>query len=186
MTLTFSKWGLESPPGLPKFHSSIAGVKTPHLEAFFMSLESYGSVDVENSLAWAIWTSAAQVMAKKKRSGVKLVVWLPTTKSRESTWPQCVQMECDTLLESFQQELQVCFRPHPNPRSKQKVMNSQSPRSPNRNSFETPPWESWDKKPFGCGCRGVMQRILYGGRWWFLPSSGRGESCESKIACGLS
>ncbi len=58
--------GLGSPPGLPKLHSSIAGVKTSRLEAFFMSLESYGSVNVENGLAWAIWTSAAQVMAKRK------------------------------------------------------------------------------------------------------------------------
>jgi hypothetical protein len=42
------------------------------------------------------------------------------------------------------------------------------------------------KKLFRCGCHGVMQRILYGGRWWFPPSSGRGESCESKVAHGLS
>jgi hypothetical protein len=33
---------------------------------FFMSLENYQSVDVENGLAWAIWTSVAQVMAKRK------------------------------------------------------------------------------------------------------------------------
>jgi len=51
MTLTFPKWGPGSPPGLPKLQSSIAGVKTPRLEAFFMSLESYQSVNVENGLA---------------------------------------------------------------------------------------------------------------------------------------
>jgi hypothetical protein len=30
-----------------------------------------------------------------------------------------------------------------------------------------------------------MQRILYGGRWWLPPSSGRGESSESMlpVAC---
>jgi hypothetical protein len=33
--------GLGSPPGLSKFQSSIVGVKTPCLEVFFMSLESY-------------------------------------------------------------------------------------------------------------------------------------------------
>jgi hypothetical protein len=59
MTLTFPKWGLWSPPGLPKLQSSILGVKTPCLETFLMSLESYWSVDVENGLAWAIWTFAA-------------------------------------------------------------------------------------------------------------------------------
>jgi len=33
-----------------KFQSSIAGVKTPRLEAFFITLESYQSVNVENGL----------------------------------------------------------------------------------------------------------------------------------------
>jgi hypothetical protein len=60
------KWGLGSAPGLPKFQSSMAGAKTPHIDAFFISLEIYRSVDVENGLAWAIWTSAAQVMTKRK------------------------------------------------------------------------------------------------------------------------
>jgi len=41
-------------------------VKTPRIRAFFISLESYQSVDVENGLAWAIWTFAAQVMVKRK------------------------------------------------------------------------------------------------------------------------
>ncbi len=49
----------------------------------------------------------------KEGSGVKLVVWLPTTKSRKSTQSRCVQVECDTPLESSWRELQVCFRPHP-------------------------------------------------------------------------
>ncbi len=50
MTLTLPKWGLGSPLGLPKFQSLIAGVKTPRLEAFLISLESYRSVYVENGL----------------------------------------------------------------------------------------------------------------------------------------
>jgi hypothetical protein len=51
MTFTLPKWGLGSPLGLSKFQSSIIGVKTPRLEAFFMSFESYWIVDVENGLA---------------------------------------------------------------------------------------------------------------------------------------
>ncbi len=51
MTLTLPKRGLGSPLKLPKFQSSIVGVKTPHLEAFLISLESYRSVDVKNGLA---------------------------------------------------------------------------------------------------------------------------------------
>ncbi len=43
------------------------------------------------------------------------------------------------------------------------------------------PWESQDKEPFGCGCCGVMKKILYGGRWWLPPSLGRGESNESVL-----
>jgi hypothetical protein len=99
---------------------------------------------------------------QKEGSRVKLAVWLSTTKSRESTRPWCVQLECNTSLEKSQGELQVCFRLHPNWRFEQIVMNSQSPKSPNRNNCGTPPWESRDKKPFGCRCHRVMQRILYG------------------------
>jgi len=66
MKLTLLKWGLGSPLGLPKLQSSIAKVKTPRIGVLFISLESYQSVDVENGLAWAIWTSTTHVMAKKK------------------------------------------------------------------------------------------------------------------------
>jgi len=65
-------------------------------------------------------------------------------------------------------------------------MDAQSPESPTRDNFRTPLWESQEKEPFGCGCHGVMQRVLYGGRWWLPPSSGRGESSESKVTRGLS
>jgi hypothetical protein len=40
------------------------------------------------------------------------------------------------------------------------------------------------KKPFGCGPCGELQSILYGGRWWFPPNPGCGESCESRVARG--
>ncbi len=73
-----------------------------------------------------------------------------------------MQVECNTPLEISQGELQVCFGPQPDRRSKQRIMTSQSFGNPNRDSFGTPPWESGDKKPFGCGCRGKAQNILYG------------------------
>jgi hypothetical protein len=120
-------------------------------------------------------------LCAKEGPGVKLAIWLPTTKSRESTRPRCVQGKCDTPLESSQGELQVCFRPCPNRRSEQRVMTSWSPRSPNRDNFGTPPLESQDKKPFECGCGRVTQRILYWGRWWLPPSLGHGESNESVL-----
>jgi len=115
---------------------------------------------------------------------VKLAIWLLTTKSRESTRSRRVQVKCNTLLESSRGELQLFFRPHLNPRLGQEVMNAQSLGSPNQDNFGTPLWESREKVPFGCKCDGETQRILYGGRWWLPPSPGRGESSESKVACG--
>jgi hypothetical protein len=66
MRLTLPKWGLGSPLRLPKVQSLITKVKTPCIGVFFISLKSYRSVDVENGLAWVIWTSVALVMAKRK------------------------------------------------------------------------------------------------------------------------
>jgi hypothetical protein len=144
MTFTLPKWGLGSLLGLSKFQSSISRVKTPRIEALFISLESYQSVDVENGLAWTIWTSSAQVMTKKKRPRIELTIWLPTTKSQESTQPRCVQVECDTPLEISQQGLQLCFRPHCDMRSAQEVMCPQGHESPGtKNHFDVAPMESY-------------------------------------------
>jgi len=122
----------------------------------------------------------------KEGPGVKLAVWLLTTKSQESTWSRCVQVGCDTPLKSSRGELQLWFGPRPNPSLRREVMNTQSPGSSNRDSFGTPLWESREKEPFGCKCGGELQIILYGGRWWLPSSPGCGESSESKVARGLS
>jgi hypothetical protein len=118
------KSGTWSPPGLPKTQSLIAGVKTPRIEVCFISLKRSWSVDVLNSshepfghLQHKLWS--------KKGPGVKLPVWLPTTKSRVSTQSRCAQVECDTSLERSWGELQVFFRPHLNRRSELGVMSSQ-------------------------------------------------------------
>ncbi len=89
-------------------------------------------------------------------------------------------------MESSRRELQLWFRPHSNRRSKPGDMSSQSSGSPTWDSFRTPPWEFWEKVPFRCGSHRVMQRILYGGRWWLPPSPGHDESRECKVARGLS
>jgi len=150
-----------------------------------MSLENYRSLNVEMALHEP-FGHLLHKLWQKEGLGIKVAVWLPTTKSRETTRPRCVQVEYDTLLESSQRELQVCFKLHPNRRSEQGGMSSQSFGSPNWDSFKTPPWESRDKKSLGCRCRGVTQRILYGGKWWLPPNPGRGESCESRVVRGLS
>jgi hypothetical protein len=63
----------------------------------------------------------------KEGPGVKLVVWLPTTKSQESTHSQRALRECDIALESSLWGLQLWFRPRPDPRSGRGAMKSQSP-----------------------------------------------------------
>jgi hypothetical protein len=71
------------------------------------------------------------------------------SQSRKLTQFPCMQEMCDTPLESFQRGLQLHFRPYPNRRSAQEVIVLQSRRSSNLANFETPIWESQDKKPFG-------------------------------------
>jgi hypothetical protein len=104
----------------------------------------------------------------KEGPGVKLAIWLPTTKSRESTSSQRRLEECDTALESSQRELKLWFRTCPNSSSGRRAVAVQSPGTPTQDSFGTPFRESQQNVPFGCSLRGETQRILYGGRWW-LP-----------------
>jgi len=66
MKLTSPKMGSWSPPGLPKIQSSSSRVKTPCIDVFFISMERSWSVDAQIDLACAIWTSAAQVMGKRR------------------------------------------------------------------------------------------------------------------------
>jgi len=73
MTLTFLKWGLGSPSRLPILQSPITKVKIPRLEAFFISLENYQSVDVENGLHEQ-FRHLQHKLWQKKRPGVKLAL----------------------------------------------------------------------------------------------------------------
>ncbi len=60
------KLGIWSPPGLLNAQSSTAKGKKPRIGVFLVSFESSLNVDVENALALAIRTSAAQVMGKRR------------------------------------------------------------------------------------------------------------------------
>jgi len=66
----------------------------------------------------------------KEGSRVKLVVWLPTTKSRESISSRCCLEECDMALESSRRELQLWFRTRPDSSLGRGAMAVQSSRSP--------------------------------------------------------
>jgi hypothetical protein len=74
----------------------------------------------------------------KKRAKIKLSIWLSTTKSQEWPWFTCMQVLCHIPLESFQQGLQLCFRPQLNRRSAQRVMDFQSHGNPNFWNYGTP------------------------------------------------
>jgi hypothetical protein len=86
-------------------------------------MSEMGSHDPFGHLKHKLWP--------KEGLGVKLAIWLPTTKSRELPWYPCVQVVYDILLESFWQGLQLCFDPHLNWRSVDKIMGPQSRKSPN-------------------------------------------------------
>jgi hypothetical protein len=66
----------------------------------------------------------------KEGPRVKLAVWLPTTKSQESTRARCPIQECDTSLERSRRGLQLRFRLCRDSRSGRGVMTSQSLGSP--------------------------------------------------------
>jgi hypothetical protein len=184
MQLTPPKVGKWSPPGLPKTQKTIWGVKSPCLVALFISMKSSWSVDAQNGLALTIWTSAAQVMGKR-RAESQIVSLTPITKSQESTSFRCHLKECDTALESSRWELQLWFRPRPDPSSGRGAMSVQSLGTLTWDNFGTPTWESREKEPFGCSLGRELQRILYGGRWW-LPWVRAVVSIVCKSARGLS
>jgi hypothetical protein len=71
----------------------------------------------------------------KEGSGVKLAVWLLTTKSRGSTRSQRELGECNTALKSSWRGLQVWFKPRPDRRLGREAMMSQSPESPKPGQF---------------------------------------------------
>jgi hypothetical protein len=62
----------------------------------------------------------------KERSGVKLTIWLPNTKSWELTRLPCVLVACHILLESSRWRLKLCFKSHLNWRFVHNVMGPQS------------------------------------------------------------
>jgi hypothetical protein len=71
----------------------------------------------------------------KEGPGVKLAVWLPTTKSRESTRSRRALRECNTAFEISWRGLQVWFKLRPDQRSGWEAMMSQSPESPKPGQF---------------------------------------------------
>jgi len=122
-------------------------------------------------------------LCPKERLGIKVAIWLPTTRSQEFPWFTCMQMTCYILMKSFRQGLQLCFRTHLNQRSAQEVMGFQSYRGPN---FGTPnlrvPWQNdiWLQTPWPSIENTIMGKVVAS---WSL---GHGEYYEFVFAHGLS
>jgi hypothetical protein len=122
----------------------------------------------------------------KERSGVKLAIWLPTTKSQESSWFPYVKVACHILLKISWQGLQLCLRPHFNWMFAHKVMGFQNWGNSNFGDFETTTWNPRTKWNLSVGLVAMHRKYYKGGRWWLPPNLSRGESCESMFARGSS
>jgi hypothetical protein len=113
----------------------------------------------------------------KEGPWVKLSIWLPTRKSRESTRFTWLHTTCHLPLESSRQELQLCFRAHLDPRSSPKVMGPQSYKSVRWRDFGTPTRESRERKAIWMWAswrgpeytiRGKVVASPKSGPWWVL------------------
>jgi hypothetical protein len=72
---------------------------------------------------------------RKEGPGVKLTIWLPTTKSRESSFSRCSILDCNMALKSSRRELQLCFRPRLHRSLQSEDMSSQSPGTTTQDNF---------------------------------------------------
>jgi hypothetical protein len=99
----------------------------------YWNVDKMGLHDSFGHLKHKLWS--------KERPWVKLAIWLPTTKSWESTRFPPVQVVCDIPLESSQRGLWLCLRPHCNPRFAREIMRPQSCKSHNCETFGSPTWE---------------------------------------------
>jgi hypothetical protein len=139
----------------------------------------------------------------KERPGVKLAIWLPTTKSQESTCSRRALRDCDTALESSQKGLQVWFRPRPDRRLGREAMMSQSPGSPKPGQFRdstlgvpgqttTWVWVRWSNAentigrmvvtPFESGPWGVMWVRVSS---WLIPTPNACKMSSNQFALVL-
>jgi hypothetical protein len=109
--------------------------------------------------------------------GIKLPIWLPTIKSRESPRFTPMQVACHIPLEITWRRLQLCFELHLNRRSSQKNMGLQSCGGPNFGDFKTPNLgvlgqnDIWVLAPWlgpKITMRGKVVASFKFGPWWAL------------------
>jgi hypothetical protein len=137
----------------------------------------------QNTLYWGVFSVIGKVLKRryrkwprignsdicspsygqKKGPGIKLAIWLPTTKSWESTSSRRRLEECDTTLGKLLTRATTLIQD--SSRSEFGARSCGRPKSrikwiPTRDSFGTPFQESQQNVPFGCSLCDQPQRIL--------------------------
>jgi hypothetical protein len=156
------------------FKVRLQGQNTSHWGVLYI-IGSYRNVDVKNELVIIIWTSATQVMVKK-RPGVKLArqkVKLQL-KFENRLDPSACRWSATHRWKALHKSYEVAsdlipIRGMNKELEPRKVMGVQTGIKTHSN--------------VGAAER---CRILYGRRWWLSPNPGHGESCESRVTRGLS
>jgi hypothetical protein len=121
----------------------------------------------------------------KEGPGVKLAVWLPTTKSRELTSSRRPNWECDTTLKRSQWRLQLWFRPRHDQTWKSGVTSSQSPGTLT-GTISRLQLGSPGKKSHLDVASAVRRREYYMGEGGGFPRIRAVVSQVVQVACGLS
>jgi len=117
----------------------------------------------------------------KERPGVKLAIWLPTTKNQESTRFPCMQVACHLPLESSRQGYNFALDLISIGGLHTKLWGSKITRVPTLAISGLPLESPGTKSHLDVGLV-ERHRVYYkGGRWWLPPSLGHGESYESEL-----
>ncbi len=119
------KWTLilevRIPNGFMNVQRAIARGQNPSVQKVFYII---GNLLKWRCLKWVcithldIWNTSYDQKkgweSTRNQPGIKLVIWFPIIKTQESTRFPRVQVAWNIPLKSFQQGLQLCFRPHCN------------------------------------------------------------------------
>jgi hypothetical protein len=151
-------------------------------------MSKMGSHDPFGHLKHKLWP--------KGGPGIKLAVWLLTTESWELTRFLCVQVACNVPLKSFQQGLQLRFRPHLDWKSAQEVIVLQSCRTPSLGDLEVPRQKAiWMPLPWGGAEYTIWGKVVASPEsrlWWILWVRGRPclilapkvfQPCANQLVC---
>ncbi len=171
-----SHFGSWNPDGFSNIQRAIARVKPIGLRSSLYHWKYFKTYMFEMALHDP-FAHLNHKLWPKERLGIKLALWLPTTKNQELSQFPCVQVACDIPLESPQQGLQLFLSLHLNWRVCTKNYGPPKLR-------ESELWEFWDSHLRISGqndiwvlvpwpstkytIRGKVMASLKSGSWWVL------------------